>query len=74
MVFFDGQETSVIRVGNSLNFIVKLKRPFGMVELEFTGQIKNNSIIGNLVFRGFPDGTYRSVPFTGMKEKKAWAG
>ena len=74
MAFFDDQETSVTRVGDSLNFIVKLKRSFGMVELEFTGQIKNNSMTGNLVLRGSSSGSDRSVPFTGMKENRAWAG
>ena len=66
--FFDEEEVKVIKVGDSVNFIAKKALPFGVIDLEFNGTVKGESMNGDLVIRGLPGGQERSMTFSGSKD------
>jgi hypothetical protein len=66
--FFDGDEVKVVKVGNDIYFIAKKSLPFGVIDLEFNGEIKGEGMNGELVIRGLPGGQERSMTFSGNKD------
>ncbi|MGB2295173.1 MAG: efflux RND transporter periplasmic adaptor subunit [Candidatus Puniceispirillum sp.] len=66
--FFDGEEVKVVKAGNDINFIAKKSLPFGVIDLEFNGEIKGEGMNGELVIRGLPGGQERSMAFSGNKD------
>ncbi len=65
---FNDEEITVVRAGDSVNFIGKLYLPFGTLELDFQGQINGNEMTGKVTLRGLPSGREPVLDFTGTKD------
>lgn len=64
---FNGEEITVVRAGDSINFIGQLFLPFGTLDLEFQGTIAGDKMEGPLTLRGLPGGRELELTFTGTK-------
>ncbi len=64
---FNDEEITVVRAGNSINFIGKLFLPFGVLDLDFNGTIAGNNMAGQVTLRGLPGGREPTLDFTGTK-------
>ena len=65
---FNDEEISVVRAGDSINFIGKLFLPFGVLDLDFNGTIEGNNMAGKVTLRGLPGGREPTLDFTGTKD------
>lgn len=64
---FNGEEITVVRAGDSINFIGQLFLPFGTLDLEFDGKVEGASMAGDLTIRGLPGGREIEITYTGTK-------
>ena len=64
---FNDEEITVVRAGDSINFIGKLFLPFGVLDLDFNGTIAGNNMVGQVTLRGLPGGREPTLDFTGNK-------
>lgn len=64
---FNGEEITVVRAGDSINFIGQLFLPFGTLDLEFDGKVDGDSMAGDLTIRGLPGGREIAITYTGTK-------
>ena len=64
---FNGEEITVVRAGDSINFIGQLFLPFGTLNLDFNGKVDGDKMAGDLVIRGLPGGREIEITFTGTK-------
>ena len=64
---FNGEEITVVRAGDSINFIGQLFLPFGTLDLKFQGTIAGDKMEGPLTLRGLPGGRELELTFTGTK-------
>ncbi len=65
---FNEEEITVVRAGDSVNFIGKLFLPFGVLDLDFTGTIDGKTMAGKVKLRGLPGGREPTLDFTGTKD------
>ena len=65
--FFNGEEITVVREGNNINFVGKLFLPFGVLNLDFRGIVIGGSMAGTVTLRGLPGGREPTLDFTGIK-------
>ncbi len=64
---FNDEEITVVRAGDSINFIGKLFLPFGVLDLDFNGTIAGDNMAGRVTLRGMPSGREPTLDFTGTK-------
>lgn len=64
---FNDEEITVVRAGDSINFIGKLFLPFGVLDLDFNGTIAGNNMAGRVTLRGLPGGREPTLDFAGTK-------
>ncbi len=64
---FNDEEITVVRAGDSINFIGKLFLPFGVLDLDFNGTIAGDNMAGQVTLRGLPSGREPTLDFTATK-------
>ncbi len=64
---FNDEEITVLREGDSIDFVGKLFLPFGVLNLDFKGTVDNGRMAGKVTLRGLPGGREPTLDFTGVR-------
>ena len=62
---YDGEPILVTKNGDKVVFDAEVVLPFGILTLSFDGTIAGESMSGDIVLSGLPNGNTPTFPFTG---------